>query len=348
MVPIFLFLGQASLGEVAKLPPAVPVRVAAAERWTIAPVPQAATLDPTQPRKVKVGKTTVTISPTAAFGEIDDVEAGHDGSLLIRRVGRQAAWSRQSSIWFAGKETPLPNLDVEIYRDRRNYAGSVSTDTQGPEGFVVEEGRRRPLGPGQVRYWFSGGTFILTVPIDAEGKPTGADAETSVATRVLEGKRSRVYPRFDFAGHSNDGSYLLAGPEGAVVRVRMNGGVDHWRLPPGWRVDGAMGGALLLRRHKALTPMPEIPKDGTGMEDWSKRMAEWQAKSTTEALANDRDWSAALLRNGTLIPLQFPRPPKTENLLWRETEILSPSSFRFTAFWGRERRAFRVAADPKN
>lgn len=348
MLAFLLVAGQSSLGEEARLPSSRNVTFGPAEAWVISPAKLRGepVHDPTRPHKIKVDGKTITISPTAAYPSLEEVRRGADGSLLIRRASRQAAWSSQDSIWFAGKETAISNLSVDLYFDRRNYAGSIVREGVAPEAVVIEGGRRRTLGPGEVLYWLTGGPWVVGVPIDATGRAASTEETVSVATRIVDEKRSVVFSGFHFLGRIGSGSFVLAKPR-YVVMYSPGRAMEHWRLPEGWRAEGVSpSGWILLRRGKELEPMPEIPREDGEMEDWSKRMAEWQRNSERAITARELDWTVALLRAGKVSPVQFTRPPKTDHLLWRDRPEWEGNSFRINAFWGKDRRAFQVTKAP--
>jgi hypothetical protein len=336
------------------------MQVLAPERWTIQrlPAPSREGGDSHQPRKVQVGRQTVTISPTDAFESLDRIRKGGDGSLLIDRSHHGISWSSQSSIWFKGKETPVRNGSVAIYRDRLNYAGTVVTDEAAtgmpmspPEGFVVEKGKRRSLGYGDVNAWSSDGTFVLTAPVNADGNPASPEDTESFVVRVISPGHSMAFPGFEFVGQDADGAVVMeAGSR--ILRYRAGKILGHYKLPDRWAVARmSPAGWLLLRRESARKrdPMPDLPKDPEKMKEWSDRMSAWQDDDLAAMTETERDWTAAVAIGGKMVPLQFVRPPKTEHLLWRnEYGILGKDALRFDAFLGDEWQTFRLAAPAKS
>lgn len=352
-------LGQ-GLGQVPKLPVPISLRIEASERWVIQSVPVSPrpNIETTKPRKVRIGGRTVTISPTAEFEHVEEIRKGQDGSLLIDRAHRGMNWSSGASIWFEGKETPVRHGDVEVYSDRLNYAGSIVRDRAPngmplscPEGYVVEKGRWRSLGFGTVNFWGSYGTFVLTVPVDAQGKAAGTDTAETEWVRVIEQGRATVFPGFRFVARQSDGATVLA-TEGGVLRFRDGKVLDYYRLPERWRIVGVSPrGWILLRRgpKRRGAPMPNLPTDPKQMEAWSKSMSAWTEADSTTRMEAGRDWTAGVMVNGTLIPLQFVRPKAAEELHWDEEQTLvGNDTFRFEASLGNDFRAYRVAAPPNS
>ncbi|MGV3614864.1 MAG: hypothetical protein ACO1SV_05975 [Fimbriimonas sp.] len=360
------------MGQVVRLPAPAILSVGASERWSIRPVREARKereVDHRSPHRVKLAGKTVTISPNPNWAIIDGIEKGSDNSLLIHRASREIRWESQDSIWYRGRETVVPG-HVSHYRDRMNYAGSIIRESNAmgmpesaPEGLVVENGRRRELGFGGIRDW-RGTTFVLSVPVDGKGNPSGTEFTEGVVTRIVEGPKATIYPGFVFLGREADGTIVLttgsAGrqegfvpmnqgppPKPAVLRVRGGKVLSYWEMPPGWRVTGlAKSGWILLRQAPVEKPleMSEI-KPGMKMDEVSKQM-DALMKSQTEALTREeRDWTAGILYRGAITPLRFDRPPKTNHLLWRDGyERLGVDAFRLTAFYGGDQRTFRVAA----
>lgn len=352
-------VGQ-GLGEVPRLPKPVPMRVLAPERWTIERLakPLREDGDFHRPRKVQVGGRTVTISPTAEFESLDGVRKGADGSLLIERSHQGINWSSQDSIWFKGKETPVRYGSVTIYVDRLNYAGSIVRDQAAtgmpmspPEGFVVQKGKWRSLGFGEVNYWSSDGTFVLTTPVNAEGKPASPEETESFVVRVISPGHSVAFPGFDFVGWDAEGAAVLKAG-GQILRYRAGKVIGLYDLPDRWRAAGmSPSGWLLLRRESARQrdAMPDLPKDPEKMKEWSDQMSKWEDDDLAAMTESERDWSAAVAVGGTMAPLQFTRPPKTEHLLWRtEYGTLGKDALRFDAFLGAESQSFRLAAPAKS
>lgn len=348
-------MGQ-GLGEVPRLPAPAPMRMAPAERWAIqsVPIPSVTRVDTQKPRKVQANGRTVTISPNGEFEHIDGIKRGSDGSLLIHRGHRAINWSSQDSIWFKGKEAPVPHGYVSFYRDRLNYAGYRIRDLapngmpmSPPEAYVVEKGKRRSLGFGYLSHWGKDGTFVLAAPVDGQGVPANPQDNEATVLRVIFNGRASAFPGYEFVGVDESGTVAMA--SGArIVRARAGKVVGFYELPDRWRVSGlSPKGWLLLRRLPAekVAPMPELPKSPEEMKEWSAKMSAWEKADENSLTATERDWTAAVAMDGALAPLEFSRPAKTSHLLWRSSrDTLGADAFRFLPFGGNDERAFRLSA----
>ena len=358
------------LAPYAALPPAVPMRVGRAEAWRIERValPRAAAR-PIKGYTIRVAGRTVAIRPTARMERVGGHEIGRDGSVLVHRWSYGINSFYEDSILYRGQDVTVPEGTVSQYRDRANYAGAfhdsgvgISGPMVAPKAFVVEKGRRRALGPGAVRHWGADGTLVIEVPIDAGDRPSGVEMTEGAATRILRGRDEWRVRDYGFAGQAKDGTVVLVsgltsdmaesgnvllGKKG-VARTRVllwrdGRWVGHYQAPEGWRAAGlAPSGWLLMRRSGEAPKEPDLKDVKRGQ---AAAMLQSMMKSQEDAtVSEERDWRCGVFRAGALVPVSFPRPKETENLLWRETPYAyGPQGFRFSAFWGEDERTFRVA-----
>ena len=361
------------LGPRAALPGLTKTVVVAKESWRIErvspPLPKGETNEKGE-LSVRIAGRRVVLRPNDGYEHVDGYERGRDGSLLIHRGHREINWSSQDSILYRGRETVVPHGLVSIYRDRKDYAGSIVRETSGigmpesaPDTFVVEDGAVRWFGPGSVRDWSPDGALVLEVPVNGQGQPSGTEFTVGSATRILAGGREWVVDDYGFAGRMKDGRLVFV--SGATSSSVGNGFISlsknelardrvlvwkagrftsHTLLPPGWHVAGVSPDGWLLTRYTAPSTVEDSPPDTSDPEHAMAEMDRRQEEESDRMTDTERDWTAGVLRDGALVPIDFPRPKGTEGLLWRGGgTAYGPEAFRFSAFYGDDERHFRVS-----
>lgn len=303
-----------------ELPPAEPVTIAAPERWTVQEVsrPKSAKQpDSTKPITLKIKGRKVTIG-LKGFQAVF-VTPSPDGSILVQRINYDLLGSVSYAIWYEGRETQI-GVGPSVYRDRLNYGGNYfkeGTASVIPDvmaySVVVNNGKRKELGPGFLQYWGPGDTFVIENYLDKQGQPIAQQFEEGYGTAILSPFGQMDFNNYAFLSAQSDGAITLYSERKRVLRWKEGKVIGHWEMPPGWIAIGAAPGGWILARKGQI-------------------------------LEDEVVWEMGIIRGNKLHPIQFPRPKNSRTLLWRGgREEYGDQAFRMHAFYGNTDRWYRFA-----
>ncbi len=212
--------------------------------------------------------------------QISVLAVGRDRSLLVRREDGVEFSQAVYSAYSVGREHSLggPDTFVFKYLDSRDYCGCVDPDysnispvrARPPVCFLIEHGTYKTVGPGEPVGWSPGRDVILSVPVDAQRRPSGTEERAGFETWISEGNRLYDLGALTFVGRVSGGAPVFAtlgeGAETPTVRslyIWSGRQLIPWRqIPVGFEAIAVnTAGEALLRyrdggeRHE---PMPSV------------------------------------------------------------------------------------------
>jgi hypothetical protein len=271
------------------------------------------------------GRTVRIKCPAGGAWVLDDSVVGRDGSVGIHYFIRSEPGSTGYVI-----ETNHPQKKLLAkafdpggeFQDAKDYVSSYYKDPdiaipQGPPTTIqVIHGFNHELGLGEVlKVWWPN-RVLVQIPVDSSERPCGGEFTDHNDLRLYDRGRVKEIGAFDYVGCLPDQSLILK-RMGAIYFWKDGRLSAGYRLPPNWETVLVNTKGDVLVRH---------------------RIRRRRSDETSEEI-----WAMGIYRAGTLYPISFQRPPKSYDLLWRDTQSFdSEDRIRFSAFIGNDERYYEL------
>lgn len=289
MILVFLGLDQAkpSARVTSVSHPAVPKAVPGSRL----PYEATATKVPMDETVAQIGGSKVRFRGNQEFDKVSVQAVGRDGTVLLYRSAYGLYSTYQNSIVHGSVEVPVRafghEASVDRYLGAHDFAGSFYEDESQngnsmrppwvpPVAFVVEHGRYRKVGRGDVIAWEPGGTVVTTLLVNAAGRPAYWEEDHDEHVWLDENHRTFDLGEVRYIGRQGAGFVFTDSSGGVFVWGR--GRLQPWaRLPNGYKAIATDGRSRLLARE-------------------------------------DDTWNFGFLKGGIFSPLRLARPPKAAEI----------------------------------